>query len=402
MLTPMRRPIWISLGGGCQVAYRLREAGLRNSPMPFDWIRTPIKSLTNILSDDFAKFLDECTFESGILRETYHHLTLIHDSALFQQDGLQAVRSKYAVRIQAYREALKSDRPIVFVRGRVGWGELIELRAVLAQLYPKKKIYLLGVHESGAVPGVTLKFTSEVGWVCGPAAPDWRGRELTWDKAVEACRSSWCLREVRSRPALPEEVAFAIRKIRRLVTEHAHLLTAIPPVLVDALIAAEDHRNAFHLGVDPIAVMRAVIGRLLGKSWGGGSTIEQQLYRTIAERREPTLLRKLREMCGAVALACTFSKVETAKVYLLIGYFGARMNGIRQATSRLGLDICRLTSEDAAKLVARLKYPDPLQPSLAHDERVERRAMYILMRMRTDAHQGKLSDTLQAHVPGEP
>jgi penicillin-binding protein 1A len=183
-----------------------------------------------------------------------------------------------------------------------------------------------------------------------------------------------------------------------LLVEQSSLLASIPTTLVEALVAAEDHRSICHPGVDPIAVVRALVGRILGRNWGGGSTIEQQLYRTLINRREPTLMRKAREMVGALVLARRFSKVETATAYLVIGYFGAHMNGLGQTLRRLDLDLSTLTAHEAAGIVARLKYPEPRRPTRAYLGRIERRISYILNRMRNDAQQPELRGTHPAQT----
>jgi len=49
---------YISLGGDCSVAYNMKQLGLANESLPFDWIRCKIENIIHILLDDFAEFVN--------------------------------------------------------------------------------------------------------------------------------------------------------------------------------------------------------------------------------------------------------------------------------------------------------------------------------------------------------
>ncbi len=155
---------------------------------------------------------------------------------------------------------------------------------------------------------------------------------------------------------------------------------SVSPVLIELLITAEDHRYQFHPGVDPIALCRALWHSLVLRKRGGGSTIAMQLVRVITGRYERTLHRKILEILLAVRLTCTVSKDQLPKIYLSVAYFGWQMNGIRQACRRLRIDPARVEYQDAASLVARLKYPEPRQPSKKKITQISGRSRYILRR----------------------
>ena len=59
----------------------------------------------------------------------------------------------------------------------------------------------------------------------------------------------------------------------------------IPGKFIQALVAAEDRRNAFHPGVDPIGIARAILARV-GERRQGASTIEQQFVRVVTGHYE--------------------------------------------------------------------------------------------------------------------
>lgn len=125
------------------------------------------------------------------------------------------------------------------------------------------------------------------------------------------------------------------------------------------LISAEDHRHVKHPGYDWIAICRAIWRRLSGTAKEGASTIEQQIVRVLTGRFEPTLRRKISEVLLASLFAQHIPKRQHPALYLWLGYYGWRMNGYLQACRRLGFDPRSLSLEEAAEIVARLKYPEP-------------------------------------------
>jgi membrane peptidoglycan carboxypeptidase len=74
----------------------------------------------------------------------------------------------------------------------------------------------------------------------------------------------------------------------------------------DAVIAVEDHRFYLHPGVDPIALTRATFYNIRSDSTQGGSTITQQLARTLYLSNVKTYGRKVQEavLAGMLELSC--------------------------------------------------------------------------------------------------
>jgi penicillin-binding protein 1A len=128
--------------------------------------------------------------------------------------------------------------------------------------------------------------------------------------------------------------------------------------IIEALIQAEDHRFLLHKGVDTRAILRAIFVTTFTRKLEGGSTITQQLVRVASGDYRRTLSRKFKEMCLAAWIDAEIMKIEQAAVYLRIAYFGWRMNGLVQATTRLQFSF-PLSNTEAAALVARIKYPEP-------------------------------------------
>jgi penicillin-binding protein 1A len=148
-----------------------------------------------------------------------------------------------------------------------------------------------------------------------------------------------------------------------------------------ALVVAEDHRFWRHSGIDVWAIGRAIIRIVMFRKLEGASTIEQQLIRVTSRRHEITLPRKVREVVFAIALGAFFKKEEVVVLYLGHGYYGCCMSGLSAACARLGIDPALATAVDAARLVARLRYPEPVYDSSSQRQRIDRRVGHILNRL---------------------
>ena len=86
-------------------------------------------------------------------------------------------------------------------------------------------------------------------------------------------------------------------------------LEDIPMALKQATLAVEDSNFYYHFGIDPKATFRAFITNLkAGRVVEGGSTITQQLSKTLFLSRERTLHRKIREAILSVRLELVFTK----------------------------------------------------------------------------------------------
>ncbi|EKN4029692.1 MULTISPECIES: transglycosylase domain-containing protein [Yersinia] len=147
-------------------------------------------------------------------------------------------------------------------------------------------------------------------------------------------------------------------------------LLMIDDYYYDILVIAEDHRNPLHYGVDPIAIIRCIYLKLTKKIIQGGSTIEQQLVRTLTGRYERTLRRKIREQVIAILLKNKIkSKNEIGKAYLLCAYFGYNKIGF--------FNLSEIEKKDAIELIARLKYPTKKNEKPCENEKITRRKRHI-------------------------
>jgi len=144
------------------------------------------------------------------------------------------------------------------------------------------------------------------------------------------------------------------------------------------LIVGEDHRLGCHPGVDPIALTRAVWCTHFRGVRQGGSTIAMQLVRTLTGNYQRTLGRKLNEMILAVLLTQKIGSKRLPLLYLWCAYYGWRMNNFQAACNQLQLNVTQMNLHDEAALVARLKYPQPRNPSNERIATIKWRSRHLI------------------------
>ena len=172
----------------------------------------------------------------------------------------------------------------------------------------------------------------------------------------------------------------------------------IPIGLVEILIVAEDRRNYFHFGIDPIGILRSVCVYLRTAEIQGASTIEQQFVRVVTGRYEKNISRKVKEQLLAIALCHQRNKFQIASAYLCIAHYGYRLKGISGLHVVCGQSLSNSSQCAMREAIARLKYPEPSTLSVAWIHRIKLRSVYIANRMSkhrlgTDDLPGKIENT---------
>jgi monofunctional glycosyltransferase len=152
----------------------------------------------------------------------------------------------------------------------------------------------------------------------------------------------------------------------------------VSPLLRMLLISGEDHRFFSHGGFDVIAIARAIWRTTIFGKREGASTIEQQIVRVLSGNYDRTIVRKAREILLSTLVRDIVPKKDLPALYLDIAYYGWKMNGLREASSRLGINIERPTLWEAASLVARLKYPQPSVMPTSRAIQIERRSRHLV------------------------
>jgi len=137
-----------------------------------------------------------------------------------------------------------------------------------------------------------------------------------------------------SPPVVSEVFASDGTRIGEFWTERRLLVPyeEIPPLVINAFVASEDSRFFEHQGVDFRSVLRAFIKNLkAGRVVQGGSTITQQVARSLLLTRERTYERKIKEAILATRIEQSLSKSDILYLYLNQIYLGNRSYGIRSA-----------------------------------------------------------------------
>lgn len=134
--------------------------------------------------------------------------------------------------------------------------------------------------------------------------------------------------------------------------------------VLDALVATEDERFFEHPGIDYKSTLRAVV--FLGRQ-GGGSTLTQQLAKTLLEQGSKNkafrVIEKVKEWIISVKLERNFTKEEILALYLNAVPFGDNVYGIRNAAQTFfQKEPDRLNIEEAALLVGMLKANNTYNP----------------------------------------
>ncbi len=148
---------------------------------------------------------------------------------------------------------------------------------------------------------------------------------------------------------------------------------------LEMLIAYEDRRFRDHIGVDPLALFRAMVQLVTnGEIVSGGSTLSMQVARLIQPRKNRTFAAKLAEIVRAMQLEAQLSKHDILELYLTLAPFGGNLEGVRAAShAYFGKEPMRLTIGEAALLVALPQSPEVRRPDRAADTAIRARNRVI-------------------------
>ncbi|MDR1902316.1 MAG: PBP1A family penicillin-binding protein [Treponema sp.] len=169
-------------------------------------------------------------------------------------------------------------------------------------------------------------------------------------------------------PALPTKILdingtviteFSAAEKRELVS-----LSELPKHLIYAVLAREDPDFYSHRGFSVRGIVRALMGQILKKNLGGGSTITQQVAGTLyTNRAEYTLSRKIRELWWSFQMERRYTKNEILEIYLNYMYMGPGTYGVEAASKYFfGHSAREISLAEAAILVIQLSSPRRYNP----------------------------------------
>ncbi|WP_127715678.1 penicillin-binding protein 1A [Halobacteriovorax sp. HLS] len=186
-------------------------------------------------------------------------------------------------------------------------------------------------------------------------------------------------------PAIPSQilakdgtVLAEIGKERREVTQFSD----IPKRVVGAFLSAEDDNFYEHKGVDYFGVVRAFIANLkAGKVVQGGSTITQQVAKSLLLSQERSIARKIKDFLLAQRIEEKFSKEEILFLYLNQVYLGGGYYGVTTAfKGYFGKELDEATIAESAMVAGLLVAPGKYSPYINPQYAIKRQG-YVLGRM---------------------
>ena len=174
-----------------------------------------------------------------------------------------------------------------------------------------------------------------------------------------------------------EKIGEFFREKRKLIA-----IKDIPEKLMQAFIAAEDASFYEHQGINYLAILRAFMVNLReGRKVQGGSTITQQVARSLLLTREKTYTRKLKEVLLAYRMEAHLTKEEILYLYLNQIYLGYGVYGVVVAAEvYFRKDIKDLTLEEVAILAGLPQAPSRYSP-IINPRAAKNRQKYVLKRM---------------------
>jgi penicillin-binding protein 1A len=180
------------------------------------------------------------------------------------------------------------------------------------------------------------------------------------------------------------------RLLEELATERRIFVpaSAIPKVVKQAFISAEDQNFYTHGGVDPMAILRAAVTDAIHYGRGrrpiGASTITQQVAKNMLLGNEVSIARKAREMILASRIEHVLSKDRILELYLNEIYLGLQSYGVAAAAQAyFDKPLDQITLPEAAFLAVLPKAPNNYNP-FRFPEAAKARRDWVLDRMVED------------------
>ena len=176
-----------------------------------------------------------------------------------------------------------------------------------------------------------------------------------------------------------------VRQVYAEVSAEEHFVKydELPDFYVNAVTATEDQDFWGHKGIDPSAIVRALLHDLAEMDFAeGGSTITMQTAKNLYYTQEKRIERKTAEIFTAFELEDKLEKEQIFELYVNSIYFGSNYYGIYAAAmGYYGVPPEQLTDEQCAVLAGIPQAPSVYSPD-NDPELAKQRAEYVLERMR--------------------
>ena len=165
---------------------------------------------------------------------------------------------------------------------------------------------------------------------------------------------------------------------RRVVIPYKEM----PEHVIKSFLAAEDDQFFQHSGINLQALFRAFIANMrAGRNVQGGSTITQQVAKTLFLTSERTMTRKIKDILLALQIEKNLTKEDILYLYLNQIYFGQSAYGIEMAAQTyFRKPAKKLTIPEAAMLAGLPKAPSDYSP-VRNPIRAKERQTYVIHRL---------------------
>lgn len=191
------------------------------------------------------------------------------------------------------------------------------------------------------------------------------------------------LKNLQSRPpsmiyGINDEVVYLVVPDNKIFVSYGR----IPKYVKDAFLAAEDADFFKHGGVDPTSILRAIWKNIVhGRVVQGGSTITQQVIKSLILGPEKSMLRKGREAILSYRLERYLTKQEILNLYLNHIYMGQGVYGIEAASQvYFGKHVWEVSRAEAAMLAGLVQAPSRYSPQ-KHPGLARMREEYVIDQM---------------------
>ena len=159
-------------------------------------------------------------------------------------------------------------------------------------------------------------------------------------------------------------------------------ISEVPKHLIQATIAIEDKDFYRHKGFDVYGILRAFRKTVFEGNIQGGSTITQQLVKSVFLSPERTISRKLKELYLAFRVEMAFPKDKILEMYLnQVPYGGTAWGAAAASEQYFGKDVKDLTLAESALLASLPAAPSYYSPYGQDPQRAKNRQILVLNRM---------------------
>lgn len=175
-------------------------------------------------------------------------------------------------------------------------------------------------------------------------------------------------------------------------------------VLIDAVIATEDSRFFQHNGLDAPRFAKAVIGQLLRRDAGGGSTLTMQVSKNNFTSMEASgiqgIIRKFTDIYLAIfKIEQNYTKEEIIEFYVNKPFLGSQSYGVEQAANTyFGKNAKDLNLSEAALIAGLFQSPSGYDPNL-HPQAATNRRTTVLSLMKRHGYITEEEEALANSIP---